>query len=145
MMYDLSRTERQHRAINKETTTGALIPKRCACGKSATAKQLAQHGKCVACQEVDRAAALLPEDIEILRHMLGATPHHPRLRWGFRNEYLVNRRDLPSMERLLAAGFVHAGGTLLQLKYFHATAPGCKLVGVAGKRADVALALGARP
>lgn len=37
MMYDLARTERLHRAINAETTTGALLPKRCACGKAAHA------------------------------------------------------------------------------------------------------------
>jgi hypothetical protein len=47
MMYDLSRTERRHRAINAERTTSALIRKRCTCGEAATAKQLDQHGKCV--------------------------------------------------------------------------------------------------
>jgi hypothetical protein len=144
-MYDLSRTERQHRAINNETTTGALIPKRCVCGRTAFAKQLEQHGVCVACQFDERAATLQPEDLDILRHMLGATPHHPRLNWGFRNHYLANRQDLPLIERLVAAGFVRAGGTLLHLQYFHGTSAGCKLAGVRGKRADMALALGVRP
>jgi hypothetical protein len=143
MMYDLSRTERQHRAINAETTTGALIPKRCACGKAATAKQLDQHGKCVACLLADRVATLQPEDLEILRHMVGATPHHPVARWGFRNEYLVNHRDRPSMARLMAAGFVRVGSSLLHMHYFHATDAGCRLVGLSAKR--TAVALGARP
>lgn len=145
MIYDLSRAERQHRAIANEKPAPVLESKRCACGKKAFAKQLAQHGKCEACQFTDRAAALLPEDLEILHHILGATPHHAIVRWGFRNEYLVNRRDLPSMERLVAAGFVRAGAALLQLQYFHATSAGCKLAGLSAKRAEVALSLGARP
>ena len=143
MIYDLSREERRHLAINRETTTGALIPKRCACRKAAPAKQLAQHGKCVACQLAARVATLQPEDLEILRHMLGATPHHPVARWGFRNEYLVNHRDRPSMQRLMAAGFVRVGSSLLDMHYFHATDAGCRLAGLSAKRA--AVALGARP
>lgn len=143
MMYDLARAERQHLALRNEKPGPVLESKRCACGKKAFAKQLAQHGKCVACQFADRAAALLPEDMEILRHMLGATPHHAMARWGFRNEYLVSRRDLASMERLVAAGFARAGRPLLQLQYFHATAVGCKLAGLSVKRTEVAL--GVRP
>lgn len=145
MIYDLSRAERQHRAIANEKPAPVLESKRCACGKKAFAKQLAQHGKCEACQFTDRTAALLPEDLEILHHMLGATPHHATARWGFHNEYLVNRRDLPSMERLAVAGFVRAGGALLQLQYLHATSAGCKLAGLSAKRTEVALSLGARP
>jgi hypothetical protein len=141
MMYDLSRTERQHLAINRETVSTALVVKRCVCRKATTAKQLDQHGKCVACQFGERAATLQPEDLEILRHMLGATPHRPRVRWCLRNEYLANRRDLPSMARLIAAGFVRAGGALLQLQYFHATEAGIKLAIKTGRAA----ALGARP
>ncbi|MYM34908.1 hypothetical protein GTP38_11215 [Duganella sp. FT94W] len=142
MIYDLSRADRQHRAIVNEKPAPVLQSKRCACGARAFAKQLAQHGKCAACQFTDRAAALLPEDLEILHHMLGATPHHAMARWGFRNEYLVNRRDLPSIERLAAAGFVRAGQPLLQLQYFHATSAGCKLAGLSAKRVEVALLLG---
>lgn len=56
MMHDLSRKERRHLANNRETTTDALIPKRCACRKAAKAKQLDQHGKCVACRLVHRVA-----------------------------------------------------------------------------------------
>ncbi|MYN42710.1 hypothetical protein GTP55_25530 [Duganella sp. FT109W] len=145
MMYDLSREERRHLAINRETTTGALIPKRCACGKAAKAKQLDQHGKCVACQLADRVATLHEGDLDILRHMLGATPHHAQVRWGFRNEYLVNRRDAAALERLVAAGFARAGRPLLQLQYFHATDVGCRLAGLSAKRAAVALSLGAKP
>ncbi|MYM81111.1 hypothetical protein GTP44_03950 [Duganella sp. FT50W] len=145
MMNDLSRPERQHRAIVNEKPAPVLQSKRCACGKKAFAKQLAQHGKCEACQSTDRAAALLPEDLEILHHMLGATPHHAQVRWGFRNEYLVNRRDRASLERLAAAGFVLAGNHLLQLQYFHVTSAGCKLAGLSAKRTAVALSLVARP
>ncbi|RFP19162.1 hypothetical protein D0T23_05110 [Duganella sp. BJB475] len=143
MHYDLSRVERQHLAISRETNSSALVVTRCACRKSTTSKQLVQHGKCVACQLADRVATLQPEDLEILRHMLGATDHHPRARWGFRNEYLCNRRDMPSMARLMAAGFVRSGRPLLFMWYFHATDAGGRLAGLSAKRA--AVALGARP
>ncbi|SDF80536.1 MULTISPECIES: hypothetical protein [unclassified Duganella] len=145
MIYDLSRAERQHRAIANEKPGPVLESKRCACSKASPAKVLAQYGKCHGCQLADRIATLHDGDLEILRHMVGATDHHPRARWGFRNEYLVNRRDLPSMERLAAAGFVRAGAELLQLQYFHATVAGCKLAGLSAKRTEVALSLGARP
>lgn len=144
MHYDLNQADRHHQVNLTESAPPVLIPKRCACGKSAFAKQLAQHGKCEACQFAERAATLQPEDLEILRHMLGATPHHARVRWGFRNEYLMNRRDIPSVARLLSAGFVRAGKPLLKhLLYLHATAAGCKLAGLSAKR--TAVALGARP
>jgi hypothetical protein len=141
MIYDLSRVERQHLAINRETATSVMVAKRCACDRTTTAKQLAQHGKCVGCQFDERAATLQPEDLEILCHMLGATPRRPRVRWCLRNEYLANRRDLPSMARLIAAGFVRAGGAQLQLQYFHATEGGIKLAVKTGRT----VALGARP
>nr|WP_315249278.1 hypothetical protein [uncultured Duganella sp.] len=146
MHYDLSRAERQHRAIANEKPGPVLESKRCACGKAAPAKVLAQYGKCHGCQLADRIATLQDGDLDILRHMVGATPHHPRARWGFRNEYLVNRRDVDAMMRLLNVGFVRGGSSLLQhLMYFHATDLGCRVAGLDAKRTRVALSLGARP
>jgi hypothetical protein len=145
MIYDLSRSERQHRAIANEKPGPVLQSKRCACGKAAPAKVLVQYKKCHGCQLADRVATLHEGDLDILRHMLGVTPHHPQVRWGFRNEYLVNRRDAAALARLVAAGFARAGQPLLQLQYFHATDVGCRLVGLSAKRAAVALSLGARP
>ena len=78
---DLSHTERLHRAIHPETTTGAMLPKRCACGKPAHAKQLAQYGVCIACQWDARVASLEPEDHGILRFMLGVK-QSPRSQWA---------------------------------------------------------------
>lgn len=50
MMYDLARTERQHRALaNNNGPVFSLIRKRCACGKATTARQLGQYGSCVTC------------------------------------------------------------------------------------------------
>lgn len=144
MIYDDSRTDRAHLAISRETVSTALVAKRCACGKSTTAKQLAQYSKCFACKLAARVATLQPEDMDILRHMLGATNHHPRSSWGFRNEYLCNRRDIDPTQRLMNAGFIRVGSSLLQhLLYFHATADGCRLAGLSAKRTVVAL--GARP
>lgn len=139
MIYDLSRAERQHRAIANEKPGPVLESKRCACGKAAPAKVLVQYGKCHGCQLADRIATLHDGDLNILRHMVGATPHYPQVRWGFRNEYLVNRRDAAALERLVAAGFARAGRPLLQLQYFHATDVGCRLAGLNAKRARVAL------
>jgi hypothetical protein len=67
----------------------------------------------------------------------------PRSTWGNRNVYLCNRRDRPSMERLVTAGFVRAGEQILQLRYFHATAAGCKLAGL--NATALRRALGDRP
>ncbi len=132
MMYDLSHTERYHRAINAEKTTGALIPKRCTCGKAATVKQLDQHGKCVACQLSDRVATLLPIDIKKLRHTLGATLDRPQSKWGFRNYYCAARGGdaEASMRRMVAAGFMRPGHESEKQIYFHATKAGCKLAGL---------------
>jgi hypothetical protein len=139
MIYDLARTERQHRAIANEKPGPVLQSKRCACGKAAPAKVLVQHKKCHGCQLADRVATLHEGDLDILRHMLGATPHHAQVRWGFRNEYLVNHRDAAALARLVAAGFARAGRQLLQLKYYHATDLGCRTVGLTAVRARVAL------
>jgi hypothetical protein len=145
MIYDLSRIERQHRAISTEKPAPVLESKRCACGKAAPAKVLTQYGKCHGCQLADRIATLHDGDLDILRHMVGATPHHPRARWGFRNEYLVNRRDVGAMMRLLSIGFVRTGNSLLKhLMYFHATDLGCRVAGLDAKRARVAVSQGAR-
>lgn len=132
---------RKHLAIAQESAAPSLIAKRCACGKAAFARQLIQHGKCVACQLADRVATLDPEDLGILRFMVGATAYHPRVNWGFRNHYLANRCDLAALDRLIAAGFATAGAQLLQLRYFHATRDGCRLAGLIGKRIDRALGL----
>ena len=142
MMYDLARTERLHRAINAETTPVSLLPKRCVCGKPAFAKQRHQYGVCIACQLAARVASLEPEDHDILRFMLGVK-QSPRSQWGNRNVYLCNRRDLPSMARLVTAGFVRAGEQVLQLRYYHATGAGAKLAGLNGFA--IRRALGDRP
>lgn len=143
MIYDLSREERRHRAIAIEKPAPALKAQRCACGKAAPAKQLSQHQYCVACLFAARVATLQDDDLDILHHMLGAKSHHPQSHWGFRNQYLANRRDLASLDRLVAAGFVRAGAALLDLRFFHATQDGCKLAGL--NYAAMARAQGARP
>ena len=142
MIPDLSKTTRQHLA-NQKAPEFSLIPQRCACTKAAPAKQLAQHGKCVACLFAARVATLQDEDLDVLHHMLGATLHHPKAHWGFRNQYLANRRDLAALDRLVAGGFVRAGAALLHLRYFHATQDGCKLAGLSAVAMN--RAMGAKP
>ena len=143
MIYDLSREERRHRAIANEKPAPVLKAQRCACGKAAPAKQLVQHQHCVACLFAARVATLQVDDLDILHHMLGATSHRPQSHWGCRNEYVANRKDLPALDRLVAAGFVRAGAPLLVLRYFHATMDGCKLAGLS--YSAMTRALGAKP
>jgi hypothetical protein len=142
MFYDLSREERRHRAIANEKPGPVLKAQRCACGKAAPAKQLAQHQHCVACLFAARVATLQDDDLTILHHMLGATAHRPQSHWGCRNEYVANCQDLPALDRLVAAGFVRAGASLLDMRYFHATQDGCKLGGL--NYAAMSRALGAK-
>lgn len=127
MFYDLARAERQHHAINNESAPPSLIPKRCPCGKPITARQLKQHGKCEHCR---LTAGLAKGDLNKLRHMLGATKHHPKTKWGFRNHYLCNVQDREAMERLVAAGLARAGEQLLRTQYYHATKDGCRAAGL---------------
>ena len=131
MHYTLNAVDRHHQVNLTESAPVSLFPKRCVCGKPAFAKQLAQYGVCIACQLAARVASLQPEDLDILRFMLGVK-QSPRANWGNRNTYLCNRRDQPSMARLVAAGFVRAGERVLQLRYYHATGAGAKLAGLNG-------------
>lgn len=142
MICNPSYTERLHRAIREESAPPTLVKQKCPCGKPAHAKQLVQYGVCIACQWDARVASLEPEDHDILRFMLGVK-QSPRSQWGNRNVYLCNRRDLPSMTRLVTAGFVRAGEQVLQLRYYHATAAGCKLAGL--NATALRRALGDRP
>lgn len=142
MHYTLNAVDRHHQVNLTESAPVTLLPKRCVCGKPAFAKQLAQYGVCIACQLAARIASLQPEDLVNLKFMLGVK-QSPRAQWGNRNVYLCNRRDLPSMTRLVTAGFVRAGEQVLQLRYFHATAAGCKLAGL--NATALRRALGDRP
>lgn len=133
MMYDLSRTERQHRAIAKEAPPSVLIRKRCACGKASTAKQLSQHGKCAACALAAVRDAIMPGDFAKLQHMLGAVKQYPKSKWGWRNYYAAGGGQThEAMLRLVAAGLVTAGRAANEMTYFHATRLGCKAAGLNG-------------
>ncbi|RFP32438.1 hypothetical protein [Duganella sp. BJB476] len=132
MHYTLNQVDRHHQVNINASAPPVLIPKRCACGNRAFAKQLAQHGKCVACQLADRVATLHEGDIEKLKHALGATSHRPQSKWGFRNYYCAGRGGAAeeAMRRLVAAGFMCAGHEGENQAYFHATKAGCKLAGL---------------
>jgi hypothetical protein len=126
MIYDLSRPERQHRAIQNENPAPSLIAKRCPCGKSITARQLAQHGKCEHCR---MTAGLHDGDLDLLRHMVGAAANSTG-KPGHRNHYLCNVQDRPAMERLVAAGLAVRGAVQLTTQYYHATRAGCRAAGL---------------
>lgn len=140
MFYDLSHTERKHLAIQAEAPPVVLRAKLCACSAQTTARQLAQHGKCPTCV---LTAGIKPEDLMNLLHMLGIKPGTPKNRWGARNHYCCGTQDRASMARLVSAGLARAGAPLLTSLYFHATANGCRAVGMGA--AGIRLALGAQP
>lgn len=86
-----------------------------------------------------RNAAELAEDIDNLRHMLGAPVGSPKKQWGYRNHYATNADDA-SMARLLALGLVRKGrGIPGGMVYFHATEQGCAIAGLDAKATRRAL------
>lgn len=132
MMYDLSYTERKHRAIQAEAPPMVLRPKLCACGAPTTARQLAQHEKCANCVLAVVVASVLPEDLRRLQHSLGAVPGRLKRQWGLRNYFCAANVGgaFESMQRLVAAGLAVAGHEGENQTYFHATRMGCKAVGL---------------
>lgn len=131
MIYDLSRAERQHRAIAKETPPLVLNRKRCARNKATTAKQLAQHGKCAVCALAAVRDVIMPGDFAKLQHMLGAVQGKPKNRWGYRNYFAAGSgQQHEAMQRLVVAGLATAGRATNEMTYFHATRLGCKAAGL---------------
>jgi hypothetical protein len=133
-------TINRHQQLQTESQGPILRPKVCACGKTMTARQLKQHGKCVTCVLV---ATLAPGDVEKLQHMLGATEHFVRSKWGWRNHYCCGVQDRAAMHRLVDAGLAREGNALLSSVYFHATPAGCQAVGIGA--AGTRLAMEAQP
>jgi len=78
------------------------------------------------------------DDIKKLRHMLGATEHRPKKNWGFRNYYAAGRDSVPSLERLVSAGYCVRGAPYMDAHYYHATRAGCAAAGLS--KAATALA-----
>lgn len=87
------------------------------------------------------ADKLTVEDLDNLRHMLGATPPANAASIGYRNHFYIDKND-PSMLRLEEHGFVKRGSAGLGAEgeiYFHATRDGCKAAGVTAKQIARAL------
>ena len=76
---------------------------------------------------------LTSDDLDNLRHMVGAVFNVAKRNWGYRNHFAAGEDDVPSMEKLRNAGFVikgrkfHIGETDY---YYHATLEGCKAIGL---------------
>lgn len=70
------------------------------------------------------------DDLDNLRHMLGAQLCYAKREWGFRNHYAPAGVDVESMKRLEAAGFVRQGRPYQMHHYYHATEAGCKAAGL---------------
>jgi hypothetical protein len=90
-------------------------------------------------ETVSVTPADLADDIENLRHMLGARVGSPKKEWGYRNHFATNADDA-SMLRLVALGLVRKGrGIPGGLVYFHATKLGCTIAGLDAKQAKRAM------
>lgn len=85
-----------------------------------------------------QCGAELLEDVENLRHMLGATYPNKQREWGYRNYYCANLGD-KSMERLEQAGLVIKGRVSGDQAYYHATELGCKTAGLDARQIRRAL------
>ena len=74
------------------------------------------------------------EDMDNLRHALGATKHISRKVWGFRRHFAaaLGTPDHDSMLRLQDAGYMHLGrqDPDSSLAFFFATESGCKAAGL---------------
>lgn len=87
----------------------------------------------------EERAKQLAEDVDNLRHMLGATVDSPRKEWGYRNYYAANSGDA-SMDRLQELGLVRKGRAIPgDLVYWHATEMGCTIAGLTAKETRRAL------
>jgi hypothetical protein len=69
------------------------------------------------------------DDLDNLRHMLGVSE---QTRKGYRNYFVAGVSDVPSMERLRAAGFTvkNDGYKLSDAPCYHATIEGARAVGL---------------
>ena len=69
------------------------------------------------------------DDLDNLRHMLGVSEKTPR---GYRNYFVAGAADVPSMERLRAAGWVikNEAYWLSSDPCYHATTEGARAVGL---------------
>lgn len=70
------------------------------------------------------------EDLDNLRHMLGAKEHIKRRDWGYRNHFAPSAGNIQSMDRLEIAGLVVKGGKYNDYHMYHATEEGCKVAGL---------------
>lgn len=70
------------------------------------------------------------DDLEKLRHMLGATVDNPKRYWGYRNHFLPGGKDIDSMQRLEQSELVIRGRTYHDTHFYHATARGCEAAGL---------------
>lgn len=70
------------------------------------------------------------DDMKKLRHMLGATEHRPKKNWGFRNYFAAGADSVPSLERLVSAGYCVRGAPYMDANYYHATRAGCAAAGL---------------
>lgn len=85
--------------------------------------------KCYGAQIPLIPAQLQDEDLDNLTHMLGVSKKHKK---GYRNYFVAGGKDVLSMERLRAAGFVvrNEGYTGSSMPCYHATIEGAKRIGL---------------
>ena len=75
--------------------------------------------------------ALTDEDMDNLRHIVGADPQSAKSSWGHRNYFAAspNTPNHESMERLVAAGYAKCSGERFECLYYHATPEGLDALG----------------
>lgn len=70
------------------------------------------------------------QDLENLKHMLGATGYTRKKDWGYRNRFAAGGDDIESMERLQKLGLVRRiNSSIFPDPYYVATEDGCRYLG----------------
>jgi hypothetical protein len=72
------------------------------------------------------------QDLNNLKHMLGATEHTRKKDWGYRNRFMAGGNDIASMERLKENELVrriNANTSIFSDPAYIATEKGCKHLG----------------
>jgi hypothetical protein len=80
--------------------------------------------------ELNAELDLTSDDLDNLRHMVGASSNIPKRQWGYRNHFAAGEKDIDSMNRLETAGYVTKGKSYRNSFYYHATLKGCKAIGL---------------
>lgn len=72
---------------------------------------------------------LSENELEILRHMVGAKSHIPKRNWGYRNYFAASDCQKNDLKNLLSDGLITEGKKRGDLTFYFCTKLGCEAIG----------------